>query len=378
MAKKFRFHEFADLFPLLEGVEFEKLVADIHENGLREDIVVHDSKILDGRNRYRACRAAGVEPRYRTYNGDTSPWGLLRFVVSANLRRRHLAKDVLAVCAAEAEDLISRLATAAKEKQRQAGGDKRSAARRKPLEEKIPQAIDGHERAPQVRTQLAEIFGTNERYVGDAIRLRKEQPDVVEEIKRGTKRLSRVKADEKKKARIAELREHSNLVSQKAPPKVLEKLKYACILVDASWYSGENDTNWIDVTGGMPIEDYAANDAMIFVRTGGSRIAAGRAESLIGRWGFLLIDEHLLLKGVVDRRGRFFRQTVEEVVVGVRGKPQWPGQKPDGLVQCPPGKVHRLIETLTPFADNLRLELFSQRPRKGWVCWADGKEPVAA
>lgn len=377
MAKQLPFHEFANLFPLLEGDDFQKLVADVRDNGLRDDIVLHDGKILDGRNRERACRAAGVEPRYRTYDGDTSPWGLLRFVVSANLRRRHLAKDVLAVCAAEAEDLICRLTEAAKEKQRQAGGDKRSAAVKKSLEEKVPQAV-GPKRAPQVRAQLAEMFDTNERYVGDAIRLRKEQPDVIEQIKRGTKRLSRVKADEKKKARIAQLHQHKKLVAQKAPPKVLEKLKYACILVDASWYTGEADTNWIDVTGGMPIEDYAAGDAMIFVRTGGSRIAAGRAESLIGRWGFSVIDDHLLLKGAVDKTGRFFRRTVEEIVVGVRGRPPWADQKPDGLIHCPPGKVHSLIESLTPSAENLRLELFSQRPRRGWVCWADGKEPVAA
>src|SRR5258705_10815697 len=82
------FHPLADLFPLLEGDEFEQLVADIKANGLIEDIVLYDGMILDGRNRYRACLAAGVPPT--TYNADKWIADPAAFVVSANIRRRHL------------------------------------------------------------------------------------------------------------------------------------------------------------------------------------------------------------------------------------------------------------------------------------------------
>jgi ParB-like chromosome segregation protein Spo0J len=85
-ANRLAFHPLADIFPLLEGYEFEELVADIKANGLIEDIVLYDGMILDGRNRYRACCAAGIEPTYRPFTGDDPA----AFVISANIRRRHL------------------------------------------------------------------------------------------------------------------------------------------------------------------------------------------------------------------------------------------------------------------------------------------------
>ena len=70
-AKQLQFHPLANLFPLAEGTEFDALVADIKANGLNEPIVLYEEMILDGRNRYRACLAAGVEPEFDEYiEGD--------------------------------------------------------------------------------------------------------------------------------------------------------------------------------------------------------------------------------------------------------------------------------------------------------------------
>lgn len=90
------FDPVANVFPMIEGKEFDDLVEDIKVNGLSEPIWTHDGKIIDGRNRYRACLKAGVQPIFRDWVGENS----IAFVISANLRRRHLTTSQRAVVAA--------------------------------------------------------------------------------------------------------------------------------------------------------------------------------------------------------------------------------------------------------------------------------------
>lgn len=118
------FHQFADLFPLVEGADFEALCEDIRQHGVRDQIVVMDRAILDGRNRYRAlqflCESGEIlgpgwghragEPLDRDHllpdhawfrkfnrNVDGDP---LAWVISKNLKRRHLDESQRAMVAA--------------------------------------------------------------------------------------------------------------------------------------------------------------------------------------------------------------------------------------------------------------------------------------
>jgi len=92
------FHPLAKMFPMMEGVPFADLVADISEHGVREPIILLDGKILDGRNRFRASKAAGVPCPHRVFNGEGDP---LAFVVSLNLKRRHLNEGQRGMVAAK-------------------------------------------------------------------------------------------------------------------------------------------------------------------------------------------------------------------------------------------------------------------------------------
>lgn len=96
-------HPAAALFPLMEGAELDQLAADIRANGLREEIVLYEGLVLDGRNRLRACKLAAVKPRFVEWDGDGSP---LAFVLSRNLHRRHLAESQRAIIAARAKEMF--------------------------------------------------------------------------------------------------------------------------------------------------------------------------------------------------------------------------------------------------------------------------------
>jgi hypothetical protein len=97
-------HPYAELFPAITSPEFDALCGAIAVEGLLEEIVLHEGKILDGRHRYLACLARQVPPRFREYAGECgSP---LAFVVAKNLRRRHLTESQRALVAAKLKPLF--------------------------------------------------------------------------------------------------------------------------------------------------------------------------------------------------------------------------------------------------------------------------------
>jgi len=110
MSAQIPFHPLACLFPLMEGEEFDALVADIRKNGQREPIVLYQGKILDGRNRYNACLVAGVGLKISKHEDDCPFIGdPAAYVISKNIHRRHLTAE-------QRRDLIARLLKAAPEK----------------------------------------------------------------------------------------------------------------------------------------------------------------------------------------------------------------------------------------------------------------------
>jgi hypothetical protein len=102
-AQDIPFHRFADLFPVMEGAEFEEFVADIEAHGLREVITLYQGEVLEGRNRYRACQRLKIEPRFEKFEGDDV--AAAAFVTSRNIHRRHLT-------AAQRRDLLVKIVAA--------------------------------------------------------------------------------------------------------------------------------------------------------------------------------------------------------------------------------------------------------------------------
>lgn len=186
---KYEFHPVANIFPLLDGEEFSQLVADIKDNGQREDIWLHpDGRIVDGRNRYRACIEAGVQPKFRTWNGQGS---LVLFVTSLNLRRRHLTPSQAAAIAAEIMPMLEEEAA-----ERKRAGLKRGSSR--PVPEKFPERGESRELA-------AKQLNTNPRYVSEAKKIKETAPEMFQDIKTGAKTIPEVKRQLKDRNSITDI-----------------------------------------------------------------------------------------------------------------------------------------------------------------------------
>jgi hypothetical protein len=74
------FHEVCSLFPGMTDDEFRELSFDIAKHGVLEPIWVHSGQIIDGRHRYRAAMAMGIQFETREWNGEGG--SLLGFVAS--------------------------------------------------------------------------------------------------------------------------------------------------------------------------------------------------------------------------------------------------------------------------------------------------------
>jgi ParB-like chromosome segregation protein Spo0J len=100
VADDVKVHPLAAIFPMLSEDELDDLAADIKANGLLHPIVrmIDHKTIVDGRNRYEACRRAEVQPDFDDrIRNDAEARAL---IVSANLQRRNLTKSQQAMALA--------------------------------------------------------------------------------------------------------------------------------------------------------------------------------------------------------------------------------------------------------------------------------------
>ena len=161
-------HAACSLFPELPEDELQALVDDIKARGLLNPIVLYQGKVLDGRNRYRACQLANVEPRFVDWEPHGSP---VEYVISQNLMRRHLSSSQRAAIALEVLPLLEQQA---KERQQQSPGrgGKKVAQKQATFSGKASGLA-------------ARLLKTNRTYVERAKSIQKQAPELIEELKAG-------------------------------------------------------------------------------------------------------------------------------------------------------------------------------------------------
>lgn len=177
-------HPVASLFPMADDDVLQGLAEDIKQNGLREPIVtVHNGGradnviVVDGRNRFRACELAGVEPvftKMRALDNASLDSGaenitdesLSKWIISHNLHRRHLTASQRAM-----------IAEGYQEQFRAAAELRMKAGKKHNPTETFPQG--------SVADQAGELFGVSGRSVRDASYVKRNAPERVEDIRAG-------------------------------------------------------------------------------------------------------------------------------------------------------------------------------------------------
>jgi ParB-like chromosome segregation protein Spo0J len=150
-------HEYAEAFPMATESELAEMASDIKQRGLLCPIITLDGKVLDGRNRLRACEIAGVAPRFQEYVGADP----LADVVSWNLKRRHLTPS----------------------QQAGIGADVANMKREDTLMQGSRSADLPNGKLSQA--EAAKMVGVSERLVRDAVKVKKAAPELYEEVKAG-------------------------------------------------------------------------------------------------------------------------------------------------------------------------------------------------
>jgi len=111
--------EYERLLPKMSEEEFAELKASIQAEGQHYPIIVNeDLEVLDGHHRYRACIELGIEPDFEVRKFEDKLVEK-KFVIEANLRRRHLNNFQLVELAVPLLEIEKALA-----KKRQAKGGK--------------------------------------------------------------------------------------------------------------------------------------------------------------------------------------------------------------------------------------------------------------
>jgi len=383
--QNFQPHALSKLFPLISGSDFDELVADVAVHGVQQPIVLYEFQILDGRNRFAAAKAAGVECPYVEYEGD-DPLG---YVISLNLKRRHLTESQRAMVAANIANMeqgertdLEPSANLQKVSQSDAAqmlnvSTRSVAAASKVKDEGAPELIAAVESGKVSVSAAADI----------ATRTQEEQQEIVargeKEILEAAKAIRADKAVARRTERLDRIAEIS-----KGNAELGTDVRYPVIYADPPWryenppMGGTNrsienhyPTMTLEEICALPVRDLAADDAMLYLWATAPKLA--ECIQVIEAWGFeyrtnLVWDKELIGMGYHARNQH------EILLVAKRGDipPPQAGTQPSsvhrekrGEHSAKPVFYQEMIESAYPQLS--KIELFCRSPREGWAVWGN-------
>ena len=337
-----KYHEIADLFPLIEGDEFQLLCDDIKKEGLNHPVILLDNTILDGRNRYRACVKVDIEPTFEEFKGDDP----LAFVLSENLHRRHLTASQRAALAAEVANMTW-------------GGDRKNDQ-------------DAILRLEKTNKEASELFQVGKRYIVEAKAIKENHPGKFAELKSGKRTIQQVKREIVKE-------------NVKGQPE-LPTDKYRVIYADPPWRYGNSGlddyghaerhypTMSIEELGHLGVPDIVEENSVLFIWTTSPLLEV--CFGVIRMWGFNYKTSFIWNK-IKHNFGYYNSVRHELLLICTRGSCLPDNSKLFNSVQSIERKAHSekpdefrdIIDTL--YTKGKKIELFSIKKVDGWDVWGN-------
>ena len=361
--------------------EFACFKADIAENGLREEIVLYDGMILDGRHRYRACSETGTMPRFREHHGDP-----LAFVLSANLQRRHLDESQRAMVAARLATLKQGARTDLAPNGARSQADAASALNvsRRALQRAtivltlgIPELIRAVDTGRVAVSLAAAILGKHP--------LASRQRAVVAKIEKCPDRVLTVVRDFNRSMLFAEMRREA----KKCAPGAFDG-PYAVVYADPPWrfripggeHAPENHYETIPTEEicalkifDRPASELALPDAILFVWVPPCLFYPD-AIRVVEAWGFRYVTHMVWIKPHIGI-GNVIRNQHENLILAKRGNFPAPetSDRPSSVFEArvlrhsaKPPEVREMIETMYPGVPKIELFARGEEP-EGWRFW---------
>ena len=372
------FHEYAGIFPLLEGREFSELCADIKANGQREPIWIYEGKVLDGRNRFRACEAVGVVPRTAAYTGDDA----LAFVISLNLHRRHMTESQRGMAAARIANLtksdaanMGHGATANLQSHTRAGAADMLSVSERTVNTARKVITEG---APEL-VRAVESGRVSVSAAADVATLPKEEQTVIvakgeKEILEAAKQI-RIEKAEIRKAENDKLKEASRAIPLPAG-------KYRTIVIDPPWEMKkiardvapdqvDFDYPTMDLAqiAQFPVADMAHDEAIVFCWTTQKYLPDTFA--IIEAWGFKYLACMVWHKNGGFQPFGLPQYNAEFVLIGRKGGCDFVDTKAFMLCNNWPRREHsrkpdEFYELISRVTLGPRIDVFSRERREGF------------
>jgi N6-adenosine-specific RNA methylase IME4 len=371
--------------------ELAELAEDIKANGLKHPIITIDGGgewlILDGRNRWEACKRVGVHPETKVWAGKDP----VAYVLSTNLRRRHLNESQRGMVAVEVEKLYAAQTKVGRPKKADAktpanlpefpAPQREARAKAAAALNVSPRLVQDAKRvATSAAPEVVEAVRSGKVAVADAVRVVKEAPErqvaLVAKVASGEAKTLKEAAQKATKAEV--------VARIQAEPQPMPRGPFRVIVCDPPWqYDKRADDGTHRAANPYPsmstdeicaladrVKAVAHEDCILWLWT--TNAFMRDAFRVLDAWGF---QEKTILTWGKNRMGTgdWLRGMTEHCIMAARGKPERTLSNQTTLLMGDmrehsrkPESFYQLVQSVCPGS---RLEMFAREKRPTWSAW---------